>query len=162
MSSKTIAAKSPAARKTSEYSLQYLWSSEDALANWIGFILIVAAAAAVITGAFDFSAAKFSTWGNGTSLFEQLNGSFWQKLVLTYVVLGGLLTAGNRIKGGKAGEFFRAYTVLFVLSVVVRLVSAEYTMNRYLEWAFFALIFGLIIANTVGTPDWLKPAVQTE
>ena len=29
-------------------------------------------------------------------------------------------------------------------------------------WAFFALAVGLLIANTVGVPSWLKPAVQTE
>ena len=28
--------------------------------------------------------------------------------------------------------------------------------------AFFALAVGLLIANTVGVPDWMKPAVQTE
>lgn len=162
MSILTSTAQRSATKESSNYGLQYLWSSEDALANWIGFILIAIAAISVITGAFDFSAAKFSTWGNGTSLLEQLDGRFWQKLGLTYVVLGVLLTAGIRIRGGKTVEFFKAYTVLFALSVAVRLVSAEYTMNRYLEWAFFALIFGLIIANTVGTPDWLKPAVQTE
>ncbi len=52
--------------------------------------------------------------------------------------------------------------MLFVLAILVRFISAEYTFNRYLEWAFFAIAVGLIISNTVGVPDWLKPAVQTE
>lgn len=46
--------------------------------------------------------------------------------------------------------------------MVVRLVSAEYTLNRYLEWAFWALIIGLAISNTVGVPKWLRPAIRTE
>ena len=158
----SIIKRQPKSDRVSKSSVGYLWASEDALANWIGFILIAIAAIGVITGFYDFSAAKFSTWGNGTSLWEQLNGAFWQKLALTYLVLGVFLIIGNRIKGGNTAEFFGAYTALFLLSVLVRLVSAEYTMNRYLEWAFFALIFGLIIANTFGTPEWLKPAVQTE
>ena len=158
----SIIKRQPKSDRVSKSSVGYLWASEDALANWIGFILIAIAAIGVITGFYDFSAAKFSTWGNGTSLWEQLNGAFWQKLALTYLVLGVFLIIGNRIKGGNTAEFFGAYTALFFLSVLVRLVSAEYTMNRYLEWAFFALIFGLIIANTFGTPKWLKPAVQTE
>ncbi|MBQ8328238.1 MAG: putative sulfate exporter family transporter [Lachnospiraceae bacterium] len=158
----SIIKRQPKSDRVSKSSVGYLWASEDALANWIGFILIAIAAIGVITGFYDFSAAKFSTWGNGTSLWEQLNGAFWQKLALTYLVLGVFLIIGNRIKGGNTAEFFGAYTALFLLSVLVRLVSAEYTMNRYLEWAFFALIFGLIIANTFGTPKWLKPAVQTE
>ena len=52
--------------------------------------------------------------------------------------------------------------MLFALAVAVRLISAEFTLNRYLEWAFWALIVGLLISNTVGVPDWLKPAVRTE
>ena len=47
-------------------------------------------------------------------------------------------------------------------SVIVRLISAEFTLNRYLEWAFWALIVGMLVSNTVGTPTWLKPAVKTE
>ena len=35
-------------------------------------IVIAVGAVAVITGAFDFNAAKFSTWGHGTSFFECL------------------------------------------------------------------------------------------
>ena len=45
---------------------------------------------------------------------------------------------------------------------VVRLISAEFTLNRYLEWAFWALLVGLLISNTVGVPKWLKPAIKTE
>ena len=31
-----------------------------------------------------------------------------------------------------------------------------------IEYVIFALLLGLIISNTVGTPEWLKPAAQTE
>ena len=41
-------------------------------------------------------------------------------------------------------------------------MSAEFTLNRYLEWAFWALLIGLLISNTVGTSEWLKPAIRTE
>ena len=139
-----------------------LWKKEDWLAVWIGFIIIAIASVAVITGAFDFSAAKFSTWGNGVSPFEQLNGSFWLHLLLTAVVLGVLFTVGNKLRGISAKKYIPAYLGLFALSVFVRFISAEYTLNRYLEWAFWALIVGLVVANTIGVPKWLKPAVQTE
>ena len=42
------------------------------------------------------------------------------------------------------------------------MVSAEFTLKRYLEWAFWALLIGLFISNTVGVPNWLKPAIRTE
>ena len=67
-----------------------------------------------------------------------------------------------KLKGQKLKDYIPAYVALFVLAVLVRFISAQYTLNRYLEWAFWALIVGLVVANTIGTPKWLKPAVQTE
>lgn len=140
-----------------------LWKKEDWLAVWIGVVLIAIAAVAVLTGAFDFSAAKFSTWGNGVSPLVQLaDGAFWVKLVRTFLVLGVLFTVGVKLKGQPVKAYIPAYIGLFVLAVIVRFISAEFTLNRYLEWAFWALIVGLLVSNTVGVPKWLKPAVQTE
>ena len=149
-------------------NLSDLWKKEDWLAVWIGFVVILIACIAVLTGAFDFSAAKFSTWhlwenvAEKKSLLAQLNGAFWGKLLKTFVVLALLFTCGVKLQGGKVKEFLPAFTCLFVLAVIVRLISAEFTLNRYLEWAFWALIVGLLISNTVGVPNWLKPAIRTE
>ena len=147
-----------------------LFSTEDWLAVWIGFIIIAIACVAVLTGAFNFSALNFSTFGLGEaqaanlpSLGSQLAaGAFWGKLALTLVVLGVLFTIGIKLMGGKVKEYIPAFIGLFVLAIIVRLISAEFTLNRYLEWAFWALIVGLLVSNTVGVPKWLKPAVKTE
>ena len=145
-----------------------LWKKEDWLAVWIGFIIIAAAVAAVLTGTFDFSAAKFSTWhiwedvAEKKSLLGQFTSAFWVKLLRTFVVLGVLFAAGVKLQGGKIKEYLPAFAVLFVLAAGVRLISAEFTLNRYLEWAFWALIVGLLISNTVGVPAWLRPAIRTE
>lgn len=149
-------------------SLSNLWKTEDWLSVWIGFIIIAAGAVAVLTGAFDFSAAKFSTWhlwedvAEKKSLLDQLTGPFWFRLLRTFLVLGTLFTAGVKLQGGKIREYLPAFAVLFVIAVIVRMVSAEFTLNRYLEWAFWALIIGLLISNTVGVPAWLRPAIRTE
>ncbi len=42
-----------------------LLKKEDWLAVWIGFVVIAIACVAVLTGWFDFSAIKFSTWSLG-------------------------------------------------------------------------------------------------
>lgn len=158
----TVAAKKDEYVTTGKFQLSDLYKQEDWLAIWIGFIIIAIAAIGVLTGAFDFSAAKFSTWGKDNSLLNQLNGAFFGKLLLTLVVLGVLFVGGNVLRGISAKKYIPAFLGLFVLAVLVRLISAEYTFNRYLEWAFFSLIVGLLIANTIGVPKWLKPAVQTE
>ena len=149
-------------------SISKLWKSEDWLAVWIGFIIIAAGCIAVLTDAFDFSAAKFSTWhlwenvADPKSISSLFTGSFWIKLIRTFAVLGLLFTAGVKLQGGKIKEYLPAFAALFAISLIVRLVSAEYTLNRYLEWAFWALIIGLAISNTVGVPKWLRPAIRTE
>lgn len=149
-------------------SISKLWKSEDWMAVWIGFIIISAGCLSVLTGAFDFSAAKFSTWHlwenvtEAKSLLAQFTGSFWAKLLRTFAILAILFTAGVKFQGGKIKKFLPAFAVLFVIAVIVRLVSAEFTLNRYLEWAFWALIIGLAISNTVGIPAWLRPAIRTE
>ena len=151
-----------------------LFSTEDWLSVWIGFAVIIIAIVAVLNGWFDFSALKFSTWAMGENLSEAAAAkivplgqqfatwAFWRKTLVTIIVLGGLFTLGIKLQGEKVKKFIPAFIVLFALAFLVRLISAEYTFNRYLEWAFCALIIGLLISNTVGVPDWLRPAVRTE
>lgn len=143
------------------------FKSEDWMACWLGFIVIAITIVSVITGWFDFSALKFKTWTLGenvepASLWAQFTWSFFGKLALTFAILAALFTIAVKIQGGSIKKFLPAFLVLFLLAVIVRLISAEFTLNRYLEWAFWALIVGLLVSNTVGVPEWLKPAVKTE
>ncbi len=147
---------------TDTFHISDLLHHEDWLAVWGGFLIIVLGAIGSLSGFFDFTAAKFSTWGNGVSLTEQFTGDLFGKLLLTFLVLGVLFTLGNYLMGNSVKKYIPAFTGLFAIAVLVRIISAQYTLNRYLEWAFFALAIGLLIANTIGTPVWLKPAIQTE
>ena len=103
-------------------SISKLWKSEDWLAVWIGFVIILGGCLAVLTGAFDFSAAKFSTWhlwedvAERKSLLSQMNGAFWLKMLRTFLVLAVLFTAGVKLQGGKVKEYLPAFAVLFVIS----------------------------------------------
>lgn len=151
-----------------------LVTKEDWLACWAGFIIIILGCVAVLGHAFDVSALKFSTWTLGEHLSEAAAAKvtplgvqmaswvFWRKTLVTVLILGGLFTIGIKLQGESVRKFIPAFIVLFALSFVVRLISAEYTLNRYLEWAFWALIVGLLVSNTVGVPKWLRPAVKTE
>ena len=146
-----------------------LLKKEDWLAVWIGFIVIAIACVSVLSGWFDFSALKFGTWHwwenveEKKSLASQFaNGAFWIKLLRTFLVTGILFGIGIKLQGEKLSKFIPAYLVLFVICIIVRMISAEFTLKMYLEWAFWALLIGLLISNTVGTPEWLKPAIRTE
>ena len=158
----------------SEHKISNLIRKEDWLSVWIGAIIIIIGCVAVLTGWFDFSALSFKTWTVGETLseadaaktvplLEQLGTwTFWKKCLVTVITLGILFGAGVKLQGEKLRKFIPAFLLLFVIAVIVRMVSAEFTLKRYLEWAFWALIIGLLIANTVGVPKWLKPAIRTE
>ena len=147
---------------------------EDWLSVWIGAVIILLGSVAVLTGWFDFSALSFKTWSAGEALMEKdaakvvplfqqfASWDFWVRCLRTVLVLGLLFGLGVKLQGEKLRDFIPAFLVLFVIAVAVRLVSAEFTLKRYLEWAFWALLIGLFIANTVGVPKWLKPAIRTE
>lgn len=151
-----------------------LYKTEDWLAVWIGFAVIAVGCLAVLTGWFDFSAVKFSTWTLGENLTEaqaakvtalgaQLGSwVFWRKTLVTLLVLGVLFACGVKLQGESLKKYIPAFLCLFAVAFTVRLISAEFTLNRYLEWAFWALLVGLLISNTVGVPAWLKPAIRTE
>lgn len=157
-----------------ERKFSNLFTTEDWLSVWIGFVIIALGCVAIMTGAFDFSVLSFKTWTVGEALSakdaakvvplgEQLTtAGFWLKCLRTVVILGTLFGLGVKLQGEKLRNFIPAFITLFVIAVVVRLVSAEFTLKRYLEWAFWALLIGLFIANTVGVPKWLKPAIRTE
>lgn len=155
-----------------KFKLRDLWSKEDWLSIWGAFIIIAIAAVCAIGGYFDFSAAKFSVWGfegeiaahsgKVKSFAAIFTKTLWLKLLLTYVTLAAVFTIGNKLEGKKAAKFLLAFTGLFALVIVVRLLSAQFTFNRYLEYAFWALLLGLLVSNTVKTPRWLLPALRTE
>lgn len=151
-----------------------LLHTEDWLSVWIGAIIILVGSVAVLSGWFDFSTLSFKTWTLGETLSEKdaakavplmqqfCSWTFWRKTIVTILILGGLFGIGVKLQGEKLRKFIPAFLFLFAIAFIVRLVSAEFTLKRYLEWAFWALLIGLLISNTVGVPKWLKPAIRTE
>ena len=141
-----------------------LYKKEDWIAIWGAFLLIIIAAVGVISGSFDFQGAKFAVWGNeeNPSVLGVFDSTTGIRLLVTFVAFAIIFTIGNKLQGKAASGFIKAFVVLFLLTSVVRVIAAQETFNRYLEYAFWALILGLLIANVGKTPNWLKPALQTE
>ncbi|NQU05055.1 MAG: putative sulfate exporter family transporter [Calditrichaeota bacterium] len=79
------------------------------------------------------------------------------------VLLGLLFSIGTKFMGRSAIKFFLAFFFVFGLAVLAYLASKQITMKHYgIGYAAWAILFGLIISNTVGTPKWVMPAVQVE
>lgn len=74
-----------------------------------------------------------------------------------------LFGCGRMCMGRPVAAFPLAFSVLFLLAVVAQILAGQEVIKHYnLEYALWALVVGLLISNTIGTPGWLRSAVQTE
>ncbi len=79
------------------------------------------------------------------------------------VTLALFFSIGVIFMRGEAVVFIKGFSMVFLLAVTAYLMSNQATMKEYgIGYAAWAILFGLIISNTIGTPNWVKPAVQTE
>lgn len=89
---------------------------------------------------------------------DNLTRALW--LLIGLWILGGL---GMAIMGLGFGKFTLGFPIVFILSALAFFVAGNSTINYYgLEVVFWALIFGLVISNLMGVPEWLKTAIKTE
>jgi uncharacterized integral membrane protein (TIGR00698 family) len=89
---------------------------------------------------------------------ENMTRAFW--LLIGLWILGGI---GMAIMGLGFGKFTLGFPIVFILSALAFFVAGNSTVNYYgLEVVFWALIFGLVISNFLGVPEWLKTAIKTE
>ena len=95
--------------------------------------------------------AKVFTWDN------------LSKVVGIGIIWLVVATVGFALIGGKVGAFVIGFPVVFALAWLARVLAGNGMFVEFgVEYVIFALGLGLLISNTVGTPKWLLPAVQTE
>ncbi|MHB8067802.1 MAG: YeiH family protein [Desulfobaccales bacterium] len=81
-------------------------------------------------------------------------------ILVAYLFIGII---GMALMGQPVGFFITGFPFVFLISWVSLFLAGNYTIHEYgLEYVLFCLILGLLVSNTVGTPQWMKPAVRTE
>ena len=59
-------------------------------------------------------------------------------------------------------RFVRGFAFVFLIAVLAYMLGAQVNMKAMgIGYAAWAIILGLLISNTVGTPEWVKPALET-
>ena len=77
---------------------------------------------------------------------------------LLLIIYGSALILKKPVKG-----IFLSFLVIFGLTILSQLCASIPFCKTYgLEAVLFAVLFGLIISNCFGTPEWMKPAIQSE
>jgi uncharacterized integral membrane protein (TIGR00698 family) len=134
-----------------------LWNKEDWWACWVGFLILIIAIIGVMP-----NTPTFGTWPTLDKAFPKGIGTIWETLIL-FVVMAVLTMIGMFFMKKDWKRFIPGFIIIFVLAWLAVFIGKQATINAWgLEYVIWALIFGLLISNTIGTPNWIKPAVLTE
>jgi uncharacterized membrane protein YadS len=84
-------------------------------------------------------------------------------LILLGVFYALFFGIGIAFMGKSAGEFIKGFSFVYLITVIVWVLANQATVKYYgINYAIWAIFIGMVISNTVGTPKWAMPAVQTE
>ena len=141
-----------------------LWKEEDWWTVWFAFIVILSAVAG-----FVHKVPKLGKWtDNPLDIFYTLKlgivtGNQFVPLIILWIGLGALTALGMMVLKVDVKKYLAGYTVVFIFAIISYMFANQVTIKTYgLSYAFWALIVGLIISNTIGTPRWLMAGAKTE
>jgi len=84
-------------------------------------------------------------------------------LICLMIILSVFFGIGWKVMGNSMTKFMAGFVFVFFIAVLAYIAEGNATMKHYgIGYAAWAILFGLIISNTVGTPKWVMPGVQTE
>ena len=133
--------------------LKALFLNEEWLIVLLGFVILALIA---IFPEFmnNIKMLKVSTLDTATG---------WLNTAYTFVFLFiVILISGLAMKKPVKGIFL-SFLVIFILTMLAQLCASIPFCKEYgLEAVLFAVLFGLIISNIFGVPEWMKPAIQSE
>jgi len=88
---------------------------------------------------------------------------FWPGWVGMGCVLAGLGVGVSWFRGRSPVSFLLAFPAIFGLALLANVMAKQQQVEALgLEYVLWALLLGLLISNTIGTPAWLRPAVMGE
>lgn len=133
-----------------------LWRKEDWWAVWLGFLVLA------------FASTRTVTWLPKISIWTMIPAAAVKVADIPYFILLGfcllaltspaILSMKERIKA-----YWSGFPLIFFLAFLGFFLSKQESIHKWgLEYVLWALIFGLLISNTIGVPKWVKPAVKAE
>ncbi|WP_272700593.1 YeiH family protein [Desulfovibrio sp. Fe33] len=84
-------------------------------------------------------------------------------LLLMLVGFGIIFAIGIKFIDGDWVKFLKGFGLVFAVAVLSYVMAGQATMKQYgIGYAAWAIAIGLLISNTIGTPEWAKKALQVE
>jgi len=133
-----------------------LYLKEDWWSIWFGAALILVVAVGWIT-----KVPKVGKWtDNPLTAFP---ADLILPLVLLVIGLGVLTAIGVAFMKLDVKRYLAGFLVVMVLSTLSYFLANQATMKAWgIGYAIWALGIGLVIANTVGTPEWILKGARSE
>lgn len=132
-----------------------LVASEDWWAVWLAGLVM----AGVVAGAI----AAVPGVGRWTALPAEAFAGRAGGIAVLGLVMAALSALAVKVMGHSARRQALAFIPLFVLAVAAYTLANQAGVRAAgFGYAFWALLIGLAIANTGGTPAWLRPALRGE
>lgn len=108
---------------------------------------------------------KMSQWSQDprTAFLDSKGRPVVDGLAAALAAMGCLFGIGAWALGRPIRQFIPGFIALSLLAVLAQLLANQELIKHYnLEYALWALLVGMIISNTIGTPGFLMSAVATE
>ena len=97
------------------------------------------------------------------SLIPPEKSSLLLPIGVVFLVSLIVFSIGVTAMGQKTSPFAVGFVAVFLLATLAYILTGQAVVKSYnLEYALWALMIGLVISNTIGTPNWIKPALKTE
>ncbi len=154
-------------------------TGEDWLAIWCaGILLAISFAAVWCTQPADLAAKlaigesvdvanPLSSWIATptkwtTSPMDALTKS-WPGTLGAFAIIAVVFGFAMSVRGKSVVGFLKAFPIIFLIATVAFMMAGHSVIKAYnLEYPLWALLVGLLISNTIGTPQFLRPAMLTE
>lgn len=149
--------------------------AEEAKAKVAEALIAAQAAEAAAAGAAfqdtalnDQAKASIDTWVKANAAAKKAATTvkprnLFTTLPILFVIFAVLFGIGAAVMGWNVPKFLIGFIGLFIVAVFAMLMGNQATMKYYgIGVEPWAIIIGMLIANTIKTPEWLKPALQVE
>lgn len=135
-----------------------LYRLEDWWAVWLGLVMFAAVGAGALKTVPKLPKWTWGAFGDAYSTSVVLPLVFLAFAIGLVYLVAVAVTDRPSVK-----RYLPGFLVVFFFASIAFLVANEASMLYYdIPYVFWALAIGMLISNTIGTPEWLRPAARTE
>ncbi len=89
--------------------------------------------------------------------------NLFPKMIMLGVAIAIAMSIGIFFMGMSVPRFLIGFIGVFILCVLANILGSNGSMSYYgINAEIWSIVLGMLIANTIKTPQWISPAVQVE